>query len=98
MSAESRWHSLTAGPLRQAVFARLGGAGRTDRSSSDTRFFRATTATTVSYFAPVVPCGPVRVAILTVRQPPERPRKVDGPGSTLSGNREGSVWSEPVRR
>ena len=64
MSAESRWRSLAAGRKRDDDI-RPSPAGavleRTDRSSPDTRFFRATTATTAPSFAPVVPCGPDRI-------------------------------------
>lgn len=66
------------GGRRYPVLTRRGGAGMHDRSLPDTRFFRAPTATTASSFAPVVPCGPARIPILTVRQPPEhRARLMD---------------------
>jgi hypothetical protein len=57
---------------------------RTDRSSPDTRFFRAPAPTTGSSFTAITPCGPARVPLLTVRQPPERPGEVDGPVSIRS--------------
>jgi hypothetical protein len=81
--ADGRWHSLAAGRQRPSFGTHSPAIlQRTHRSSPDTRFFRAPTPTTGCSFTAITPCGPARVPLLTVREPPERPGGVDGPVST----------------